>query len=72
MTDRCALEDCEDVDHPYGDNCSNEDCYGYRCMFCRNEAVDDGELLEYLLSRFDLTRDKAEEDCLKFRELDND
>lgn len=44
----------------------SEDCdewgiYETSCSYCRNEAVEDSDLLEYALVLFDITREELEQ-----------
>lgn len=59
----CSYENCENK------NCSN--CEHFKessCSYCRNEDFEDGELLQYLLDKLNMSRECVVEEYRKYLE----
>lgn len=61
--DMCSYENCGNK------NCSN--CEHFKessCSYCRNEKFEDGELLQYLLDKLNMSRERVVEEYRKYLE----
>ena len=69
---------CEGCDKHFCQYCNeeagleiNEDGEVESCKYCRNEAVDDVQLLDYALNKLNTTRDELEKEIIEQRKKEN-
>ena len=83
VCDECGEIFCDCGEYYYCENCDRQFCMNCRdeaglewddedgcvcsCKYCRNEAVDDDDILNYAIEKLNTTRDALEKEIIEKR-----